>query len=68
MELFYATMIDLKNHRRKEELLKIHKKLVDYFSDDAFSDSDNKKWEDYFYKFAWAAAIGRERYFKNLKS
>ena len=61
LELFDATILDPKNENKKEELLRICQELADYFSGDIFSELADKKWNDYFYTFAWATAIEREK-------
>ncbi len=59
LELLDLTIDDPKNN--KEELLEIRKSLIDYFCSGKFDDDSNKKWDDYFYKFAYAAEVEREK-------
>src|SRR5260221_8974546 len=64
--LFDGTIADLKNKEKRLELIEVRKKLMDYFSSNNFSKLKDKEWEDYFYKFAWIAALEREKKYSNI--
>jgi len=59
--LFDAIIADPKNKDKQKELLKVHKELVNYFSGNNFSESDDEKWNNYFYGFNYAVAVKAQR-------
>lgn len=64
LELLNATRQDPKNVEKMGELLRVKKDLVDYFSSITTDEINNKKWNDYFYAFAWRAALACEEKYK----
>ena len=61
LELLDLTIEDSKNKKRLKELLRVRETLADYFMFDNIYGSSDEKWNDYFYSFAYAAAIKRNR-------
>ena|SRR3990172_11421001 len=55
LELMDLTITDQKNKTRLKELARVREALVDYFVFDNEYGSTDKKWEDYFYAFNYAA-------------
>lgn len=61
LELLDFTIADPKNRMRLKEILRVREALVDYFVYDNEYNSTDKQWSDYFYNFAYAAALRRGR-------
>ncbi len=62
LELLDLTIADPKNRGpRLKELTRMREALVDYFMYDNEYGSSDKLWQDYFYFFAYAAALERGR-------
>ena len=62
LELLDLTIIDPKHTRaRRRELCRVREALVDYFMYDNIYGSSDELWSDYFYRFAYAAAIQKGR-------
>jgi hypothetical protein len=60
LELLDLTISDKKNHGSElKELCRLKEVLLDYFYFDNIYCSTDKKWNDYFYLFGYAAAINR---------
>ena len=55
LELLDLTVDDGKNQRRLKELLRTREVLVDYFKYDNIYGSTDKKWQNYFLAFNYAA-------------
>lgn len=55
LELLDMTIEDLKNKKRLKELLRVRETLSDYFYFDNVYKSTDKKWNNYFYAFNYAA-------------
>ncbi len=60
LELLDLTIEDPKNINRLKELRQLRKALADYFCVDNVDQSTDQHWTNYFYPFAYAAAIDRE--------
>lgn len=60
LELLDLTIEDKKNIKKLKELCRLREILADYFSFDNIYGSSDKKWEDYFYNFNYAAALNRK--------
>ncbi|MCX6572582.1 MAG: hypothetical protein NTX99_01190 [Candidatus Aminicenantes bacterium] len=59
MELLNLTIADPRHRHRLKELTRLREALLDFFlGDNAFS-STGKSWRNYFYGFAYAAALQR---------
>lgn len=62
LELLDATIADPKNKgARLKELARVREALKDYFLSDNEYKSTDEQWQNYFYDFAYAAAIQRGR-------
>ena len=62
LELLYFTIEDPKNRGpRRCELVRLREVLLDYFHGDNEYKSTDKAWQQYFYNFAYAAALQRGR-------
>jgi len=59
LELLDLTIEDRKNKKRLEELLRVRETLADYFCFDNIYGSTDKKWNNYFYAFNYAARLGK---------
>ncbi len=59
LELSDLTIEDPKNKKRLKELLRLREMLADYFYFDNIYSSDDKKWQNYFYFFNYAAIINK---------
>lgn len=59
LELLDLTIKDYKNITKLKELSDVRQELVNYFCGHNFSNETDKKWENYFYKFAYASAIAK---------
>ena len=60
LELLDLTIMDPKNQSgRLKEIVRTRDALVDYFMYDNEYNSTDKIWQNYFYNFAYAAAIAR---------
>ena len=60
IELLDLTIEDKKNHDGKlKELCLLREVLVDYFVYENIYDSNDKQWNNYFYGFNHAVAVGR---------
>ena len=57
LELLDLTIEDSKNKKHLKELCRLREVLADYFYFDNVYDSTDKKWDNYFYGFNYAAAI-----------
>lgn len=55
LELLDLTADDSKNRLRLKELLRLREVLVDYFKYDNIYGSSDKKWQNYFFAFNYAA-------------
>ena len=60
LELLDLTVADKKNLSKLKELLRLREVLVDYFFFDNIYKSSDKKWQDYFYSFTYAARVNRK--------
>ena len=60
LELLDLTIEDPQNRKHLKELCCLREVLIDYFYFDNIYGSTDKKWQDYFYGFNYAAAINRE--------
>ncbi len=57
LELLDLTADDLKNKSRLKELLRLREVLADYFCFDNIYGSTDKKWQNYFWAFNYAARV-----------
>ncbi|MDD5382158.1 MAG: hypothetical protein PHH60_00675 [Candidatus Margulisbacteria bacterium] len=57
LELLDLTIADKKNLLRLKELARLREVLADYFLFDNVYNSSDKKWQDYFLAFNYAARI-----------
>jgi hypothetical protein len=57
LELLDLTMADKKNLSRLKELARVREALADYFLFDNIYGSSDKKWQDYFLAFNYAARL-----------
>lgn len=57
LELLDLTIKDPQNKKRLKELLRVRECLVDYFCFDNIYGSTDKKWNNYFYAFNYAANL-----------
>lgn len=57
LELLDLTIADVKNFSHLEEFLRLREVLVDYFLFDNIYGSTDKKWQNYFFVFNYAARI-----------
>lgn len=57
LELLDLTIADAKNFSRLKELLRLREVLADYFWFDNIYGSTDKKWQNYFFAFNYAARI-----------
>ena len=55
LELLDLTVLDDKNLPRLKEILRLREVLADYFQFDNIYGSSDKKWQNYFYAFNYAA-------------
>jgi hypothetical protein len=61
LELLGLTIGDLRQGRRLKEITRVREALLDYFLGDNEFHSTEKAWRAYFYSFAYAAALERDR-------
>lgn len=61
LELIDFTIADPKNRKRLKEIVRARELLVDYFMYDNEYSSTDEFWQQYFFNFAYAAAIARGR-------
>lgn len=61
LELLYFTIEDPKNRKRLKELCRMREALIDHFVYDNEYGTTDELWSNYFYDFAYAAAIERGR-------
>lgn len=61
LELLDLTIADPKNRRHLKEIVRAQELLVDYFMYDNEYGSTDECWQNYFFDFAYAAAIQRGR-------
>lgn len=61
LELIYLTIADPKNRKRLKEIVRMREVLIDYFAYDNEYGSTDELWQNYFYAFAYAAALQRRR-------
>jgi hypothetical protein len=59
LELLDLTIEDVKNKKRLQELLRVRECLADYFCFDNIYNSNDEKWNNYFYGFNYAANLNR---------
>lgn len=65
LELLTLTILDPKHSRpTRKELVRTRELLIDYFVYDNSYKTSDAIWHDYFYQFSYAAALERERLFK----
>ncbi|MEK7160991.1 MAG: hypothetical protein AAB724_03105 [Patescibacteria group bacterium] len=57
LELLDLTVDDSRNKSRLRELLRLREVLVDYFCFDNIYGSTDKKWQNYFWAFNYAARV-----------
>jgi hypothetical protein len=57
LELLDLTISDKNNLSRLKELVRLREILVDYFQFDNIYQSTDKKWQNYFYAFNYAARL-----------
>ena len=57
LELIDLTVDDPKNKSRLRELLRLREVLADYFCFDNIYGSTDKKWQNYFWAFNYAARV-----------
>lgn len=57
LELLDLTISDKNNLSRLKELMRLREILVDYFQFDNIYQSTDKKWQNYFYAFNYAARL-----------
>lgn len=57
LELLDLTADDIRNKSRLKELLRLREVLADYFCFDNIYGSTDKKWQNYFWAFNYAARI-----------
>ncbi|MDD5529283.1 MAG: hypothetical protein PHX21_04560 [bacterium] len=57
LELLDLTISDKNNLSRLKELVRLREVLVDYFQFDNIYQSTDKKWQNYFYAFNYAARL-----------
>ena len=57
LELMDLTLADARNRSRLKELSRVREALVDYFNFDNTYASSDKKWQNYFYGFSYAARV-----------
>ena len=57
LELLDLTMADIKNRPRLKELARVREALADYFLFDNIYGSSDKKWQNYFLAFNYAARL-----------
>lgn len=60
LELLDLTIGDKRNRSRLKELVRLREVLADYFFFDNIYKSSDKKWQDYFYSFTYAARVNRK--------
>ena len=61
LELLQFTIIDPKNKSRRKELFRVKEALLDYFYGNNEYGSSDDLWQQYFYHYAYAAAIQKGR-------
>lgn len=61
LELIDLTVSDPKNKGRLKEILRAREALVDYFVYDNEYNTSEEFWQNYFFNYAYAAAIQRGR-------
>jgi hypothetical protein len=65
LELLDLTISDDKNNNgKRRELLRVREALVDYFIYSNEYNTSDEFWHKYFFAFAYAAALEREKKFK----
>jgi hypothetical protein len=65
LELLDLTISDDKNNKgKRRELLRVREALVDYFIYSNEYNTSDEFWHKYFFAFAYAAALEREKRFK----
>ncbi|NQT30518.1 MAG: hypothetical protein HQ596_08090 [Candidatus Saganbacteria bacterium] len=57
LELIDLTISDQRNVRRLKELVRVRECLADYFAFDNSFGSTDKKWQNYFFAFNYAARV-----------
>jgi hypothetical protein len=61
LELLDMTIADPRHRRRLKELTRLREALLDYFLGDNEYRSTEKSWRNYFYSFAYASAMEKEK-------
>jgi hypothetical protein len=61
LELLNFTILDPKHRKRLRELARVREALIDYFLCDNEYNSTDKQWQDYFFDYAYAAAVQKKR-------
>jgi hypothetical protein len=61
LELLNLTVGDPRHQRRLKEITRLREVLLDYFLGNNEFHSTEKAWRAYFYSFAFAAALERDR-------
>ncbi len=61
LELLDFTIADPKNQKKRKELFRMKEALLDYFFGDNQYGYIDAAWQQYFYCYAYASAIQRER-------
>jgi hypothetical protein len=61
LELLELTLADPRHRRRLKELTRVREALLDFFLGDNEFRSTAKSWRNYFYSFAYAAALEKDK-------
>ena len=61
LELLDLTIADPRHRRRLKELTRLREALLDFFLGDNEYRSTEKSWRKYFYGFAYASALEKEK-------
>lgn len=61
LDLIYLTVEDPKNRNRLREILRTREALIDHFVYDNKLNTTEQQWQNYFYQFNYAAAMGKGR-------
>ena len=59
LELLHLTIADPKNKKRLKEIVRVKEALIDHFVFDNQYATTDESWQQYFYNFAFAAALKR---------
>jgi len=61
LELLEMTIADSRHRHRLKELTRLRESLLDYFLGNNQYRSTEKSWRNYFYSFAYASAMEKEK-------